>query len=58
MPADGKKSMSEVFSNITSMVCSQLQEIIDLNNNKKFQNIEAGIEYQSEGNINDEFDVN
>lgn len=50
--------MSEVFQNITNMVCSQLQEIIDLNNNKKYQNIEAGIEYQTEGNINDEFDVN
>ena len=34
-PGEGKKSMSEVFQNITNMVCSQLQEIIDLNNNKK-----------------------
>lgn len=40
------------------MVCSQLQEIIDLNNQRKQQNLEDGLDYQTDGNINDDFDVN
>jgi len=53
----GKMSMSEVFNNITSVVCGKLEEIIDQNEQRRQHDMAAGILHDdgSEGGVVGDF---